>query len=592
MKPTEQTLTTLRTESDALGSIEHVATEAHSIQPEIKALADTSEPAIKLDLPVTQMECGKHAQAEQLVQLALELCRLGQTPKREPFAVMRAGTNVAGRLGGSGGLLRDILAREYHRRFGKVMNATSYSDAVATLRGEALEAPTEAVYIRVGPYREGIVLDLGTADGAAVVADAQGWRIVERSPILFHRTALIGVLPRPIHGRGLDALRQLLNVTDETWPILLGWMVSALIPDMPHPILMVGGLQGTGKSTTGRFICGTFDPSDAPTRSQPRDPEAWAMSVANSWASVIDNVSSIPDWWSDALCKVVTGDGWIRRTLYSDGDVSVLSFRRVIALTSIDAGALRGDLGERLLLVELEPIAPEHRRTEQALNEAYRVAHPEILGALLDLLAAVLGRLASVRVPKLPRMADFARVLAAVDATLGTDSLTLYAEQGKRIAGEVLDADPVGEVVATWVRTHGDWAGTASALLTALKPEGAGREWPRNGRGMAATLKRLASALELQAVRVTPPGPTDHTRVYRLQAIAQSAQPPCSSPDALALGSNGSAVDSPTTADPSDDRPTGSADILCACCAPGRSGDPGDSRATLNDNGGGDGCDP
>ena len=151
-----------------------------------------------------------------------------------------------------------------------------------------------------------------------------------------------------------------------------------------------------------------------------------------------------------------TWTGVNRGSAGSQADRSAIhkSFRgAVIALTSIDAGALRGDLGERLLLVELEPIAPEHRRTEQALNEAYRVAHPEILGALLDLLAAVLGRLASVRVPKLPRMADFARVLAAVDATLGTDSLTLYAEQGKRIAGEVLDADPVGEVVATWVRT-------------------------------------------------------------------------------------------------------------------------------------------
>jgi len=468
----------------------------------------------------------KSTQSEQLVRLTMELCRLGQTPKREPFAVMNTGPNVAGMLRGSGGWLRDVLAREYRRRFGRVPNATAYSDAIAVLRGEALNAPTESVSIRVGPHGNGVVLDLGTVDGAAAVVDASGWRIVDRSPILFQRTALTGMLPTPDRGGRLDALRDLLNVTDETWPILLGWMVAALIPEMPHPILMLGGLQGTGKTTAARYICGVFDPSDAMTRAQPRDPEAWAMSVANGWATVIDNISSIPDWWSDALCKVVTGDGWVRRTLYSDGDVSVMSFRRVVVLTSIDAGALRGDLGERLVLVDLEPIAPERRRTEKALDKAYDAARPAILGALMDLLAGVLSRLDSVSVPTLPRMADFARVLAAVDATLGTNSLALYADQGKRIAGEVLDADPVGEAVAAWARQHGDWSGTASELLKGIRPGDAGREWPSTGRGLGARLKRLAPALSAQGIRVTPPPPTDRKRVYRLQAIAQTAEPP------------------------------------------------------------------
>jgi hypothetical protein len=71
---------------------------------------------------------------------------------------------------------------------------------------------------------------------------------------------------------------------------------------------------------------------------------------------VVDNMCAICGWWSDALCKCVTGDGWVRRPLYTDGELSVVSFRRVLALTTIDAGALRGDLGDRLVLADLEPI--------------------------------------------------------------------------------------------------------------------------------------------------------------------------------------------------------------------------------------------
>jgi hypothetical protein len=252
------------------------------------------------------------------------------------------------------------------------------------------------------------------------------------------------------------------------------------------------------------------------------------MTAANGWATVIDNVSSISDWFSDALCKVVTGDGWVRRTLYTNGDVSVLSFRRVVVLTSIDAGAMRGDLGERLVLVDLQAIPPERRRSERQLDAEYRALRAPMLGALLDLLAAVLARIDSVETPLLPRMADFARVLAAMDAVLGTDALGAYTRQADRIADDVIESDPVGSRLASWAIERGEWSGSASDLLAAIQPADAGRDWPRTGRGMAARLKRLAPALELLGVRVTPPSQTNRTRTWVLQAIARTAQPPCS----------------------------------------------------------------
>jgi hypothetical protein len=45
---------------------------------------------------------------------------------------------------------------------------------------------------------------------------------------------------------------------------------------------------------------------------------------------------------------------------------------------------------------------------------------PHALGAFYDLAAAVLTRLPDIELKNLPRMADYARVLAAVDAELGT----------------------------------------------------------------------------------------------------------------------------------------------------------------------------
>ena len=58
----------------------------------------------------------------------------------------------------------------------------------------------------------------------------------------------------------------------------------------------------------------------------------------------LDNVSDIQPWLHDAICRAVTGDGLLRRQLYTDSDVSVLAFRRVVALTSIDPGRLAATL--------------------------------------------------------------------------------------------------------------------------------------------------------------------------------------------------------------------------------------------------------
>ena len=95
----------------------------------------------------------------------------------------------------------------------------------------------------------------------------------------------------------------------------------------------------------------------------------------------VDNVSTIPDWWSDSLCKAVTGDGWLRRKLYTDGELAVLSFRRVVLLTSISTlYALRGDLGDRVLLVDLEPIEEVPGSPSAASNPRYQAARPRLFG--------------------------------------------------------------------------------------------------------------------------------------------------------------------------------------------------------------------
>jgi len=451
------------------------------------------------------------SQADQLVGLAHARYDLVRS-ESNVFAVPRRGPRLALELRGAGGL-RQHLAAAYYRANTRAASSGALADAMTTLEGEASEVDPQPVELRLARHqspggRPGVVLDLGTASGHVVVIDSHGWRVVERSPVIFRRTALTAPLPVPQPGGHLEELRELLNVTDETWPLLVGWLVAGLVPDIPHPIALLSGEQGTGKSTAGKYLTQVIDPAGVPLRSLPKDEEAWAVSAAASYVVGVDNVSRISAELSDAMCRAVTGDGVVRRRLYTDSDVSVLRLQRVLLLTSIDAGALRGDLAERLLQVDLERIDGKGRRTARDLDDLWRAAHPRVLGALLDLTVQVMAALprAKATLVEHPRMADFAEVLLAVDLVRGTSGLDLYLRQGQQLARDVADSDVVAHGVLELMagQTYG-WQGTSTVLLGELRrfaPDPLPRSWPSDGARLAAQLRRLTPALLASGVRV------------------------------------------------------------------------------------------
>ncbi|HWL93843.1 MAG TPA: hypothetical protein VNT79_09935 [Phycisphaerae bacterium] len=453
----------------------------------------------------------KPNQSELIVRLAMEIYELGVSTDGESFAVRRGETSIALPFRGSRDALRAELAREFRRRFNATPKAAALADALNVLAGEAADGERRPVYLRVAEHDGAIIIDLGMraadgADGCFVKITRDGWTVETSSPVLFRRTALSGPLPIPERGGTIDELRELLNVTADTWPLALGWTVAAFIPSIPHAILMLGGEQGTGKSTTVRILVRCVDPGPALLRSAPRDVEQWAVTAAGSWTVVLDNVSHIATWLSDTLCKAVTGDGFPKRTLYTDSDISVIAFKRVIALTSIDAGALRGDLGERLILADLERIDETLRRTEADLESLFAERHGRIFGALLDVLAATLRELESVRLERMPRMADFARVLAAMDKAIGTDALPRYIAQGRRVAGDVVESDKVGAAIVALLCDGDEWTGTVALLLQKILPENHKPHkddgWPDTPEALGRRLTRLAKPLRDAGVDV------------------------------------------------------------------------------------------
>ncbi|MFI5803004.1 ATP-binding protein [Streptomyces sp. NPDC051561] len=468
------------------------------------------------------------SQASQLVALAREKYELFMSEDGRPYGVKTGGANTVYALRGKAGL-RSHLARMYtDAHGGSVPSQSALADAMTVLEGVAADAEPRQLHIRVARHEERIVVDLATPEGRCVSIGPDGWCREPTAPVLFRRSGAMKPLPEPISdGDGLAKLQDLVNTDDEGFHLLVAWLIACFIPDLPHPILTFRGEQGTGKSYAAKMVIGLIDPSGAPKRTAPRDIKAWATQAFNSWALCLDNVSIIADWLSDALCRAVTGDGIVDRALYTDDDVVVLEFRRVLAMTTIDAGALAGDLAERLVTIELHTIPDAKRREESEMDAAYADAHASILASLFDLLAKVLKALPDVVLTERPRMADFARVLAAVDQVQGWKTMESYKASARDAVADVLDGEPFAQAVVALV----DRAGAEGLTLTTQQildqvdtPDKLPKKWPKDSTRAGGQLKRLAPALRTIGIEVddSQRGPAPkRQRLYKLNATAE-----------------------------------------------------------------------
>jgi hypothetical protein len=349
-----------------------------------------------------------------------------------------------------------------------------------------------------------VYIDLGDPAWRAIEISPAGWAIEPEPRVRFLRARGARPLVVPTRDGSIDALRDLVHIaTDDDYRLVVGWLVGALRPTGPYPLLALAGEQGAGKSTAARVIRRLVDPSIAELRAEPRTIDDVMIAAARSRVVALDNLSHIEPWLSDALCRLSTGGAMTKRELYTDGEEIILEAVRPAILTSVTDIVVRGDLLDRAIAITLPVVAESARVTEDVLWARFAATAPGILGALLDAVASALARERDIAIDRLPRMADWARWVTAAEPGLAWPQgqiLDAYRAMRATAVETSLDGDPLAVAIR---RLSLPWIGTAADLLVATAPTGrAPRGWPESPRAMSAAIRRLAPYLRRVGIDV------------------------------------------------------------------------------------------
>ncbi len=340
-----------------------------------------------------------------------------------------------------------ILSKMYWDKYHKAPGAKAVKDAKGVLEGMALfeKVSPRSLNNRVGNHNGDIYYDIGD-DEHVVHITPNGWNIEATSPILFQRYNHQKAQVIPIKEGDLKDFLKFVNVDKkESQLLLLVLLVVSFLPDTPRPILTLNGAPGSSKSTLLKFFREFIDPSSVPLVTPPNSITELAQLASHNYSVYFDNLSVLPVWLSDSLCRLVTGDGYSKRELYTDDDDILYSHKRAIGICGINQVANKPDLLDRCVIVTLDLISDTNRREESELWSAFNEGKSRILGAIFDCLVYAIRIAPTLTISSKPRLADSFRYELALALFLGyteQDLISAHSLNAQNQHNEAIEASP------------------------------------------------------------------------------------------------------------------------------------------------------
>jgi hypothetical protein len=206
----------------------------------------------------------KTQQFNQLVSLGQRCSKLWKTPEGVAYAdVVLGGNRITCRIESQ--QFSDWLQQKYYSGTGSDCGHKMMSSVISTLATVTqVNGLEQKFFNRVGEVNGYYYLHLGTACESVVRYSAEGWEIVQNSPIQFSRSLNYSPLPFPSSdkdiGCGLECFYELIGATKEYQHKLTEFLIKCLIPGRGEPTISFWGSCGTSSLRAAEALKRMVDP--------------------------------------------------------------------------------------------------------------------------------------------------------------------------------------------------------------------------------------------------------------------------------------------------------------------------------------------
>ena len=370
------------------------------------------------------------------------------------------------------------LTQDFYNDQGEAPNSDAVNRALDVLRAQALfGGETKKLQPRVALQNGDYYYDLGDPVWKAVRVNEEGCSISPTPPILFVRSKNTAEQIIPDFSSKPEQLSELVKKhfrwKDESdVRLFTAYLVSCFLPQIPHPVLVVYGEKGSAKSTTMRMVKKIVDPAKQELLAMPTHRQELAITLTNNYLPCFDNLESLSAEKSNILCMAATGGAFTARTLYTNSEETILSFKRPVALNGINVVATRSDLLDRSIVLELTRVRHEERKPESAIWKEFEEELPKFLGSIFNTISQAIKIQKDLTLDEVGRMADFTYwgyAIAEVIGIGGEEFIAAYLGNQAKANEEALAGHPVGTAILGLMSRNSKWAGSVTELLRELE---------------------------------------------------------------------------------------------------------------------------
>ena len=247
-----------------------------------------------------------------------------------------------------------------------VKNAIHALQAVARRKSQRAE-----VHVRSAAIDGKIYVDLASDQRQVVEISGDGWRIISNPPIRFLRPAGMRPLPEPQRGGSIERLRPYANLTDSGFILFIQLLIDALHQRIERPIGCFVGGEGRGKSSLAKVAQRLLDPRTTDPGNPPTAVRELTVRARNGTVLIFDNLSTLSQDMSDAMCRLSSGIDLGIRKLFTDATQFSVRGSRSILFTAVKNPVTAPDLAERQVILRVPTVMDEQRITNSKFWSAF-----------------------------------------------------------------------------------------------------------------------------------------------------------------------------------------------------------------------------